>query len=79
MCRLNVDLLKKRAAEMGDRDNQQIADRAGISRSVVSRTLSGGMPKLPTLFALARAYGISLDDALIPDDQDTAPADVVPA
>ncbi|MFM9590797.1 helix-turn-helix domain-containing protein [Streptomyces scabiei] len=79
MCRLNVSLLRQRAAEMGDRDNQQIADRAGISRSVVSRTLNGTLPKLPTLFALARAYGISLDDALLADDQDTAPADVVPA
>lgn len=78
MCRLNVSLLKQRAEEMGDRDNQQIADRAGISRSVVSRTLAGGMPKLPTLVALARAYGISLDDVLLADDQDAAPV-AVPA
>ncbi|WP_237309810.1 helix-turn-helix domain-containing protein [Streptomyces sp. AMCC400023] len=73
MCRLNVDLIRQRAAEMGDRNNQQIADRAGLSRSVVSRTLAGSLPEVTNLVRLARAYGIRLDDVLVMEEQDTEP------
>ncbi|MGV9913449.1 helix-turn-helix domain-containing protein [Streptomyces tendae] len=65
MLRLDIDLLKQRAASKGDTTHEEIATRAGIDRSVVTRAFSGSVPSLANTTALAWAYDIALDD-LVP-------------
>lgn len=69
MLRLDIDLLRQRAAEHGDLWHEEIARRAGIDRSVVSRLFNGAIPTLANLTALAWAYDIKLDD-LVPAQPD---------
>jgi transcriptional regulator with XRE-family HTH domain len=72
LLRLDTDLLKKRAADRGDNTHEEIARRAGIDRSSVTRLFSGTLPSLPNITALAWAYDIPLDE-LVPKAK--APAD----
>lgn len=76
MLRLDIDLLKERAAGKGDLTQEEIASRAGIDRSVVSRLFSGAIPSLANLTALAWAYDIRLDDLVPPQTQATEPEGV---
>ncbi|MYR58858.1 helix-turn-helix domain-containing protein [Streptomyces sp. SID625] len=62
MLRLDIELLKQRASERGDATHDDIAQRAGIARSVVTRIFGGSVPTLPNATALAWAYGITLDE-----------------
>ncbi|MFF0092795.1 helix-turn-helix domain-containing protein [Streptomyces canus] len=65
MLRLDTDLLKERAAAKGDMTHEEIARRAGIDRSTVTRLFAGTVPSLVNTTALAWAYEIALDD-LVP-------------
>ncbi|WP_328436103.1 helix-turn-helix transcriptional regulator [Streptomyces sp. NBC_00425] len=59
---LQTGVLLERATSRGDLTHDDIAKRAGIDRSAVSRLLAGrGVPTLPIVTALAWAYGIELD------------------
>lgn len=69
---VDTQVLLARADGMGDLTHEDIARRAGIERSVVTRLLQGGVPKLATVTALAWAYGIDLNE-LIP--RPATPAD----
>ncbi|WP_181387249.1 helix-turn-helix transcriptional regulator [Streptomyces sp. Act143] len=69
MLRLDTELLKARAAEKGDLTHEEIARRAGIDRSVVTRVFNGSVPTLPNVTAIAWAYGIALDE-LVPKAED---------
>ncbi|MEU7323314.1 helix-turn-helix transcriptional regulator [Streptomyces griseoviridis] len=71
MLRLDTDLLRSRAAAIGDGTHAEIARRAGIDRSVVTRLFSGTVPSLFNLTAIAWAYGIALDD-LVPNAETKA-------
>ncbi|MEU6595407.1 helix-turn-helix transcriptional regulator [Streptomyces sp. NPDC046881] len=62
---MDTDLLRKRAAAQGDETHEEIARRAGIDRSAVTRVFAGTVPTLANTTALAWAYEISLDD-LVP-------------
>lgn len=68
MLRLDTDLLKDRAADKGDHTHEEIARRAGIDRSVVTRLFAGSVPSLVNVTALAWAYEIPLD-SLVPKDE----------
>jgi hypothetical protein len=63
--RLDIGLLKEQAIAKGDLTHGEIALRAGIDRSTVTRVLAGTVPSLANTTALAWAYGISLDE-LVP-------------
>ncbi|MXM66736.1 helix-turn-helix domain-containing protein [Streptomyces sp. HUCO-GS316] len=76
MLRLDTDLLREKAAEKGDLTHGEIATRAGIDRSVVTRLFSGQVPSLPNLTALAWAYGIKLDDLVPPQAESAEPVEV---
>lgn len=65
MLYINIELLRERAAARNDVTHEEIAQRAGIDRSLVSRLFAGTVPKLATVTALAWAYKIKLDD-LVP-------------
>ncbi|MFF5968151.1 helix-turn-helix domain-containing protein [Streptomyces collinus] len=65
MLRLDTELLKEKANAKGDTTHDQIARRAGIDRSVVTRVFMGNIPTLVNVTAIAWAYEISLDD-LVP-------------
>ncbi|MDX3345994.1 helix-turn-helix transcriptional regulator [Streptomyces sp. ME02-6987-2C] len=65
MLRLDTDLLRARAAKRGDTTHEDIARRAGIERSTVTRIFSGTVPTLVNVTALAWAYDIPLDN-LVP-------------
>ncbi|MER7739944.1 helix-turn-helix transcriptional regulator [Streptomyces sp. NPDC096538] len=68
MLRLDTTLLKAEAAKKGDETHEEIARRAGIDRSAVTRLFLGStVPSLPNVTALAWAYGIPLDD-LVPKE-----------
>lgn len=61
--RFRVDVLTDRARALGDETHYAIAQRAGVRESTISRLVAGRtVPSLPTLAALAAAYGTSLDD-----------------
>lgn len=76
--RLDTELLRERAAAKGDTLHEEIARRAGIDRSVVSRLFSGAIPTLANLTALAWAYDIRLDD-LVPAQPGAEAVDAVKA
>ncbi|MFJ5038027.1 helix-turn-helix domain-containing protein [Streptomyces parvulus] len=65
MLRLDTDLVKNKAHGQGDVTHEDIAIRAGIDRSSVTRFFAGTVPTLPTVTALAWAYGIKLDDLVL--------------
>ncbi|GGQ49469.1 hypothetical protein GCM10010250_21220 [Streptomyces althioticus] len=65
MLRLDTKLLKAEAAKKGDETHEEIARRAGIDRSAVTRLFLGTVPSLANVTALAWAYDIPLD-ALVP-------------
>ncbi|MEV5930069.1 helix-turn-helix domain-containing protein [Streptomyces cellulosae] len=65
MLRLDTKLLKAEAAKKGDETHEEIARRAGIDRSAVTRLFLGTVPSLANITALAWAYDIPLDD-LVP-------------
>ncbi|MFI2434751.1 helix-turn-helix domain-containing protein [Streptomyces sp. NPDC018693] len=65
MLRLDTELLKTRAAAKGDNTHEEIARRADVDRSVVTRLFSGSVPSLANVTALAWAYEIPLDE-LVP-------------
>jgi predicted transcriptional regulator len=65
LLRLDTELLRQRAAAKGDVTHEDIARRAEIDRSVVTRLFSGSVPSLVNVTAIAWAYEISLDD-LVP-------------
>jgi transcriptional regulator with XRE-family HTH domain len=53
------------AQKVGDTTGYAIAQRAGISGSVVSRILNGRRrPSLETAVTLARTYGVQVDDLI---------------
>jgi transcriptional regulator with XRE-family HTH domain len=67
--RLDTELLKEKAKAKGDRTHEEIASRAGIDRSVVTRLFSGAIPSLANLTSLAWAYGIPLDQLVPPQPE----------
>ncbi|MFJ1606936.1 helix-turn-helix domain-containing protein [Streptomyces sp. NPDC088253] len=72
---VDTDLLKTRAAAMGDVSHEEIAHRAGVNRSTVTRMFLGTVPTVPNLAALAWAYEISLDELVPkPRTEDEVPA-----
>ncbi|MEU1853639.1 helix-turn-helix transcriptional regulator [Streptomyces sp. NPDC019990] len=66
---MDIDLLKKKAAAHGDVTHEEIARRAGIDRSAVTRVFAGTVPTLANTTALAWAYDIKLDE-LVPRARD---------
>ncbi|KQW13596.1 helix-turn-helix transcriptional regulator [Streptomyces sp. Root369] len=68
LLRLDIALLKAKAAEKGDITHDEIARRAEIDRSVVTRLFLGKVPSLVNITALAWAYDIPLDE-LVPRDE----------
>lgn len=66
---LHGETVKTKAAQAGDRTHAQIARRLSLRQSTVSRLLSGTTsPSLPTLLAIRAAYGIPLDDLVLPEE-----------
>jgi transcriptional regulator with XRE-family HTH domain len=60
-------------------DQSALAEQVGLSRSSISRILSGAQePKLGLAFLLARALGVSLDYLADDDVPIDAPAQAVP-
>jgi transcriptional regulator with XRE-family HTH domain len=65
---LDAQLLLSKAREKGDLNPAAIARRLETNRSTVVRLITGQtVPSVPSLLAMRRAYGISLDD-LVPED-----------
>ncbi|MEU6929037.1 helix-turn-helix transcriptional regulator [Streptomyces sp. NPDC046374] len=61
--RFRADVLTKKAQAAGDTTNFLIAVRTGLRESTISRLMAGlTMPTVPTLGAIASAYGMTLDD-----------------
>ncbi|MEU1815218.1 helix-turn-helix transcriptional regulator [Streptomyces roseifaciens] len=61
--RFRAEVLTRRAAAAGDHTNYAIAQRTGLRESTISRLIAGRTtPSLPTLGAIATAYGTTLDD-----------------
>lgn len=61
--RFRPDVLTARAEAMGDTTHYSIAVRTGVRESTISRLMAGRTtPTLPTLGAIASAYGTTLDD-----------------
>ncbi|MFZ4266512.1 helix-turn-helix domain-containing protein [Streptomyces arboris] len=61
--RLKADVLNRKAEAAGDLTMYDIAQRAGVRESTISRLLSGRTtPTLSTLAAVAVAYGTTLDE-----------------
>ena len=55
--------LTSAAARAGDLTAYAMAHRIGVRQSTISRILAGRtVPSLPTIGALALAYGLKLDD-----------------
>ncbi|WP_433856747.1 helix-turn-helix domain-containing protein [Streptomyces kronopolitis] len=61
--RFRADVLTTKAEAVGDTTHYAIAQRAGVRESTISRLVAGRtVPTVATLFAIADAYGIDLDD-----------------
>ncbi|QKW07015.1 helix-turn-helix transcriptional regulator [Streptomyces sp. NA04227] len=61
--RFCADVLTKKAESVGDLTHHAIAQRAGVRESTISRLIAGRtVPTVATLFAVADAYGIDIDD-----------------
>ncbi|MCX4550532.1 MULTISPECIES: helix-turn-helix transcriptional regulator [unclassified Streptomyces] len=61
--RFRADVLAAKAAAASDMTHYAIARRTGVVESTISRLIAGRtMPSLPTLGAIAAAYGTTLDD-----------------
>ena len=53
---------------VGDDNQQRIADRAGFDKSNLSRWKKGARPDVEFVVRLARAYGANVLDALVASD-----------
>lgn len=61
--RFRADVLAQKAEAAGDRTHYAIAERTGVRESTISRIIAARtIPTLPTLVAMAIAYGTTLDD-----------------
>jgi transcriptional regulator with XRE-family HTH domain len=61
--RFRPDVLLDKAKAAGDLTHYAIAQRIGVRESTISRLVAGHTtPNLPTLGAIASAYGTTLDD-----------------
>lgn len=70
--RLNVQYLRKAAAEAGDETRYSIAKRVQVSQSTVSRLFNGDcQPNVATQNKFRTAYGLSLSE-LMTDEQAAA-------
>jgi transcriptional regulator with XRE-family HTH domain len=67
--RLNVEYLRKAAAQAGDGSAYEIAKRLNVSQSTMSRLLNGKCnPSALTQAKMRFAYGITLDELMTCDD-----------
>lgn len=63
--RLDVPVLRRIAAQHGDRTGYAIARRTGLPESTVHRTLHmQTAPGLPTISRMAAAYGVTVAELL---------------
>ncbi|MFF0409167.1 helix-turn-helix transcriptional regulator [Kitasatospora sp. NPDC004745] len=71
--RLNVEYLRKAAAQAGDNTAYNIARRLNVSQSTMSRLINGKCnPSAATQAKIRRAYGISLDELMTADVRSAA-------
>ena len=58
---------------------EELAARVGVSRQAVSKwELGDATPELDKLVALARAFGVTTDELLSPDEPEDAPQEEAP-
>jgi len=58
----------------GEMTQQQLADRAGVTRQTIIAIEAGKYaPSLPLAFRIARAFGVSIDDVFRYEDTDLKP------
>lgn len=63
--RLRTDVLRDKAGEAGDSTDAEIAERAGVNQSTISRLLAGETkPSVRTLYALSGAYDVPMNELL---------------
>jgi hypothetical protein len=71
----SAQVLLREARERGALTQAQLAERAGVTQSVVSAYESGRrQPSLPVLLKLLQASGHTLDAMLVPTPGDSVPA-----
>jgi len=60
--------------ENGEMTQQQLADRAGVTRQTIIAIEAGKYaPSLPLAFRIAHAFGVSIDDVFRYEDTDLKP------
>lgn len=60
--------------ENGEMTQQQLADRAGVTRQTIIAIEAGKYaPSLPLAFRIAHAFGVSIDDVFRYEDTDSEP------
>jgi putative transcriptional regulator len=58
----------------GEMTQQQLADRAGVTRQTIIAIEAGKYaPSLPLAFRIAHAFGVSIDDVFRYEDTDSEP------
>ena len=70
--RLRSDRLHEAAAARGDHSNYAIAKRTGLNQTTLSRICRGiARPAAETLLVLSSAYGLSVDELIERENDDT--------
>jgi putative transcriptional regulator len=65
--------IRKLRFENGQMTQQQLADKAGVTRQTIIAIESGKYaPSLPLAFKIARTFGVSLEDVFQYEGDDTA-------